>query len=167
MAGDTTGLIDTLGLSPAYVVGHSMGGMIAQRIATGFPDRVRSLTLFGTNPCDGMSGQSSPEFLALAAQPPSGDPVEDRETTLTAYRICVEPDPVDDAALTALFQSQADRAPNPFMQCIPAVIASTIAGTSSSPTHGERLESLEMPTLVLHGTGDLPLHSMEARDRPN
>jgi pimeloyl-ACP methyl ester carboxylesterase len=56
LAGDTAGLVETLGLSPAHVVGYSMGGMIAQRIATAFPDRVRSLTLFGTNPCDGVSG---------------------------------------------------------------------------------------------------------------
>jgi hypothetical protein len=107
-----------------------------------------------------LAGQSSPEFLALAAEPPSGDPVKDRETTLKAYRICVEPDPVHVAALTAMFQ--ADRAPNQFLLCIPAVIASTITGISSSPTHVERLQSLEMPTLDIHGTGDLAIALAES-----
>lgn len=154
MAEDTAGLIEVLGLSPAHVVGHSMGGMIAQRVATGFPERVRSLTLFGTNPCDGVTGQSSPEFLALAAVPPSGDPEKDWETALAAYRICVEPEAIDDAALAALLKSQTDRAPNPEMQCIPALIATVVASTSSSPTYSEELGSLEIPTLVIHGTGD-------------
>ncbi len=157
MAGDTAGLIETLGLSPAHVLGHSMGGMIAQRVATVFPERVRSLTLFGTNPNDGVSGQSSPEFLALAAQPPSGDPVKEQENALTAYRICIEPEPVDETALSAFAQSQAERAPNLYMQCIPAVIASTITGTSSSPTHAEKLQSIGVPALVIHGTGDLAI----------
>jgi pimeloyl-ACP methyl ester carboxylesterase len=53
--------------------------------------------------------------------------------------------------------NSADRAPKPLMQCIPAVIASTVAGTSWAPTHVERLQSLETPTLIIHGTGDLAI----------
>lgn len=45
MAGDTLGLMDTLGITRAHVVGRSMGGAIAQHMALKAPDRVASLTL--------------------------------------------------------------------------------------------------------------------------
>src|SRR6185369_2705413 len=48
MAADTLGLMDALALDRAHVVGHSLGGAIAQELALAAPDRVRSLTLVGT-----------------------------------------------------------------------------------------------------------------------
>ena len=44
LADDAVGLLDAVGLDSVHVVGASFGGMIAQRIAIGHPDRVRSLT---------------------------------------------------------------------------------------------------------------------------
>jgi 3-oxoadipate enol-lactonase len=45
-ADDTVGLLDTLGITePAHIIGRSMGGAIAQEIALGYPDRVRSLVI--------------------------------------------------------------------------------------------------------------------------
>jgi pimeloyl-ACP methyl ester carboxylesterase len=49
-ARDTVGLMDALGLPAAHVLGHSMGGRVAQWIALERPDRVRSLILAATGP---------------------------------------------------------------------------------------------------------------------
>jgi pimeloyl-ACP methyl ester carboxylesterase len=50
MAADAVGLMNTLGVERAHVVGASMGGMIAQIIAAKYPQRVRSLNiLFSSN----------------------------------------------------------------------------------------------------------------------
>jgi pimeloyl-ACP methyl ester carboxylesterase len=44
LVADTIGLLDALGIEKAHVVGLSMGGMIAQLMAAGHPDRVLTLT---------------------------------------------------------------------------------------------------------------------------
>ncbi len=45
MARDTLGLMDHLGIHKAHILGRSLGGCIAQQIALGSPERVRSLAM--------------------------------------------------------------------------------------------------------------------------
>jgi pimeloyl-ACP methyl ester carboxylesterase len=47
-ADQTVGLMDTLGIQKAHLIGNSFGGAIALRIATQHPDRVGKLVLMGS-----------------------------------------------------------------------------------------------------------------------
>ena len=49
LAADTVGLLDALNIEKAIVMGHSMGGFIAQALALDFPQRVKKLILCSTN----------------------------------------------------------------------------------------------------------------------
>jgi len=51
MADDTIGLLDSLGIEKAHILGLSMGGFIAQEIALKYPQRVKSLVLAATAAC--------------------------------------------------------------------------------------------------------------------
>jgi 3-oxoadipate enol-lactonase len=48
-AGDMAALLDTLGIAQAFVCGHSMGGMVAQQLATDYPQKVRALVIAESN----------------------------------------------------------------------------------------------------------------------
>lgn len=49
-AKDALGLLDALALGPAHVLGHSMGGRVAQWMALDRPERIRTLILAATGP---------------------------------------------------------------------------------------------------------------------
>ena len=68
MADDTIGLMDSLGIEKAHIIGVSMGGMIAQVLAINHPERVDKLVLGCTFARgDGTSGFSSEISEALEA----------------------------------------------------------------------------------------------------
>lgn len=48
MADDAIAILDHLGVSSAAIIGHSMGGMIAQYMASQYPNRVNRLILLAT-----------------------------------------------------------------------------------------------------------------------
>lgn len=61
-ANDTVGLMDALKIKKANVLGWSMGGMIAQELALGNPEKVKSLILYGSA-CVGNETIASPQVM--------------------------------------------------------------------------------------------------------
>lgn len=49
LAADTVGLLEALNIEKAVILGHSMGGFVAQAMALDFPQRVEKLILCSTN----------------------------------------------------------------------------------------------------------------------
>lgn len=76
MAADVLGLLDALGLGRVHLVGRSMGGMIAQMLASGHPDRVLSLTSIMSSTGNPALPQAAPEVMALMMRP-APDPADD------------------------------------------------------------------------------------------
>jgi pimeloyl-ACP methyl ester carboxylesterase len=63
-AADAAGLLAALGVERAHVMGHSMGGRVAQWVALDYSERVRSLVLSSTG-----SGQYAPEVDVVRGLP--------------------------------------------------------------------------------------------------
>jgi len=78
LANDALGVIEALDLGPAHIVGTSMGGVLARWIVLLRPAIARSLTMLSTSPGDMKLPIGSPEFRAVASNPP-GPSVEERE----------------------------------------------------------------------------------------
>ena len=50
LADDVAALLTELGVGSAHVIGHSLGGLIAQQVAIRYPNRVKSLVFASTHP---------------------------------------------------------------------------------------------------------------------
>ena len=62
--------LDAQGATPAVVLGHSIGGMLALEFAATFPERVRALILSATTPAFGSrDGSFQREFLKARLAP--------------------------------------------------------------------------------------------------
>lgn len=75
MAADTAGLLDGLGIRKAYVLGHSLGGFIAQELALTRPDLVEKLILASTTYGGPNVIPITPEALEVLTKR-DGNPVE-------------------------------------------------------------------------------------------
>jgi pimeloyl-ACP methyl ester carboxylesterase len=65
-AADAMGVLDTLGLPWAHVLGHSMGGRVGQWAALDFPERVRSLVQAASGPGEYRPGKAQPAGIPVA-----------------------------------------------------------------------------------------------------
>src|SRR3972149_3066706 len=70
MAEDAYGLLEHLGMRECYVVGHSMGGAVAQLLALNHPEPVRALVLVDTaaEVPDGFRPQERAPLLDIARE---------------------------------------------------------------------------------------------------
>ena len=119
-----------------------MGGLIAQEIALTCPERVRSLVLACTHP--GVAHAVwDPEALALLADRGSLTPEQAAEASI----------PFNYAATTPRARIEEDWAVRLPLACSPAGYLAQVQG-SSAWSGLERLPSLRVPTLVVHGDGD-------------
>lgn len=73
-AADLAAFMDTLGLGPAVIAGHSMGSFIAQRFAMDHPERTLGLVLMGSFPT--LRGNRDVEAFWDVADSQLRDPID-------------------------------------------------------------------------------------------
>ncbi len=150
LAGDALGLLDALEVERAHVLGVSMGGMVAQGLALGHPDRIRSLTL-GATYCGGPGSRlmDPADFGRLVEAIAS----RDRSRVIRAmWELNLSPAFREDESRFEIFAEMAEALSSPRETIGFQVQAITAHDTSA------RLADLEAPTLVIHGTEDRVLN---------
>ncbi len=138
---------------PVHVLGHSLGGMIAQRLAIEHPDRVLSMTSLSSSTGEQEYGRPSPAMIesrqTLAENPPSDDRESEIQQAIEgARRFGSKPEWEDEDEIRAFVGTIRDRSHNP-----PGV-ARRRAAASNDPSRVEQLRELSVPTLVIHGSRD-------------
>ncbi len=160
MAADAMGVLDALQIPRAHVVGASLGGMIAQRLAARSPERVLSLTLMmTTSGSRRLPGPTARARAALLSRPADG-----KMETLIAH---------SSAVFTAIGSPAFRLEPAQLRERVAASLARAFrpAGAARQllaiAADGDRtplLARIQAPTLVIHGVEDPLVPAASGRD---
>lgn len=86
-ARDILDQLDQLGITDFHLIGHSMGGMIAQEISLIAPERVNRLVLFGTGPRGDLPGRFEPLEVSMKKAQEHGVVETKRYTVASWFRV--------------------------------------------------------------------------------
>ena len=151
-AADVLALAKAMGFDRFAILGHSMGGMIAQHLVLGAPDRIDAVVLMDTS--HGPL-HVDPELVELGVNVARADGMEvvadimgasdDGPLTTDAYRRMVAKDP-----------SYAERGDRNLRASSAAMFAAMLAAIPQQTDRLEALTSLAVPVLVIVGEEDAP-----------
>jgi pimeloyl-ACP methyl ester carboxylesterase len=150
MAADAVGVLDGLNILQAHVVGVSMGGMIAQRIALAVPQRVLSLTsIMSSSGARGLP-QAAPQVMQALLSRPSGTSLDAAVAhSVRLFQAIGSPAyPTPEAELRARVVASVRRSLRPAgtLRQMMAVVADF--------GRAALLGRITSPTLVIHGKAD-------------
>lgn len=160
MADDAAALLRALKIKKAHVTGASMGGMIAQRLAYNHPENVLSLTSI-------MAGGGDTSFPLVAKPdvintiPPPGEPNDTagyiKREMKTMMVLAGPVYPPDSTGMEAFVKQNIRRSyyPEGFYR------QGAVAMSGFYTQRSDKLKTIKVPTLVIHGTED-PLVAIEA-----
>jgi len=160
MADAAANFVSALGLSTVDVLGHSIGGYMAQAFALRHPNTTRRLILAGTGPRGGEPSKD-PRVREYAD---STDPLTGESSLEAFLYLCFRPSATSRTAGTAFWERRhlrkqdVDRPSTP--QTMAAHRAAIIAWSKSS---GEGYaERISQPTLIVNGNHDIMIPTINS-----
>ncbi len=159
MARDAISFLDALGLEEADLLGHSMGGLVAQEVALARPALARRLVLVGTGPRGGVDVGNTPAWVSelftrkYERQEDMWLPIlfGTSEAAQAAGRAYVE-----------RIVARKDRdAPLSDQSILAQRTALGVYGRTKDPSFAH-LKGLTMPVLVVNGTTDIVIPTINS-----
>ncbi len=150
LAADTAGLLDALGIGSAVVMGHSMGGFIAQELVLSYPRKVSKLVLSSTNFGGPHHVPVTPEAMQVLSDMTS-DPL-----TRFTNGLVISTAPGFAEQHPELIQEWLDwRISNPSdLAGYQAQMAIGLGLISEAASFENKLPNIKAPTLILFGAYD-------------
>ncbi len=151
MALDAVGLLDSLEIPRAHIIGASMGGMIAQLVAGEHPER--TLSLVSIMSTSGHRSLPSPDLKVarqLLSRPRGNDRQALLEHSMRTLRLIGSPayQPSDEELRARVIASSR-------RSYYPAGYLRHMAAIAASGDRVETLKKITAPSLVIHGKDDV------------
>ncbi len=162
IADHAANFVGALSLSAVDVLGHSIGGYIAQTLALRYPDTVRRLILAGTGPRGGEPSKDA----KVREYGDSTDPVTG-ESSLDAFLyLFFRPSPTSQAAGKVFWERRHLRKHDVDPPSTPQTMAGQrLAIIAWGKVSGERyaeLDNIKQPTLVVNGNHDIMIPTINS-----
>lgn len=150
MARDSLGVLDALGIARAHVVGVSMGGMIAQRVALAAPHRVLSLaSVMSSSGARYLPGPKPHVLRALLSRPQGRGEDALVDHGVKIWKLIGSPAfPPDEPALREGVRAAVRRSFHP------AGTMRQMAAVAADSRRADELPRIKAPALVVHGRDD-------------
>ena len=151
MMQDGIALLDVLGIAKAHIVGASMGGMIVQLMAAHYPERVSTMTsIMSSSGRPGLPGPRADIRKRLMAPRPS-NPTREEAVRLGAQAI----ESISFADMKRPHDAFVDMAARAFDRgYYPIGMKRQLLAIIADGSRVERLKTIKVPTLVVHGGAD-------------
>lgn len=152
LAQSMLGLLDALKIKSAHVIGNSLGGACALRMALEAPDRVSALVLMGPGGVGTTRGLPTPGLKQLLSYYKGSGPSREKITRFIRDYLVYDGSQVSDAMVEERYLASID----PQVVAAPPLRSpnSLKAALRMDFTRDPRLSSCQVPTLVLWGTAD-------------
>lgn len=147
MADDAVAVLDAAGIGRAHVLGHSLGGMIAQVMAADHPDRV--LSLISVSATSGEADLPFGPALAALSDPGTFASMDMVAAQIKAYRIFE-----GDARLRMTEDEIAARVAADMAADDPDAATRQAAAATATGDRRGLLAAIVPPALVMHGGDD-------------
>ena len=148
-ADDTVGLMKSLNIENAHILGISMGGLIAQQIAISYPQKVRSLVLISTNFGGPNAIPMDDRTMALLIALPT-ETLSKEQAREMRYRATFSPQFLQENRLVMeQIDEWAEWHPAPVYAQVHQSLAVGAFNAESE------LKQISAPTLIIHGDSDL------------
>jgi pimeloyl-ACP methyl ester carboxylesterase len=157
MAADATSFVEALGLTTIDLLGHSMGGEVAQIIALDRPDLVRRLVLVGTGPRGGV--QQAPEVAPLFGK---RDELGDEMWLPIMFSSSEQSQAAGRAFLDRIRSRAEDRDVALAAETIAAHRAAAREWGTSAEGSFNYLARIGQPTLVVNGNNDIVIPTINS-----
>lgn len=162
MAQDTVDLLDHLGQGGAHIVGLSMGGMIAQRMAIEHPQRVYSLTSIMSSTGNPALPGPHPDAMAAAVALTEDNAETALARHIHAWRVWGGGHFDSRECGIARFAERAVA-----RACRPHGIIRQYAAIVADGDRSGELTGVDVPSLVIHGTADPLVPAAAGNDTAN
>jgi pimeloyl-ACP methyl ester carboxylesterase len=150
-AGDTIGLMESLDIESAHVIGVSMGGFIAQQIAVSCPERIKSLVLMSTHFGGPNAIVADKRTMAMMFASPT-ETITLEQALGMRYSVAYTPQFLrENRTLLKQIQEWTEQNPQPIF----ARLHQAAATISSEFNLEEEVKQISVPTLILQGANDL------------